>query len=145
MGDTKMATMLTVIVVVSVAAIGVAEGQSTPSCASKLVPCASYMNSTNPPSSCCDPLREAVTNELQCLCNLYETPGLLESFGINVTQALHLTAACKIPGDLSACRATAPTSSSTPPPPGESGNDVGRIASTGASGLLLLWAFMMTY
>ncbi|KAK2979686.1 hypothetical protein RJ640_027266 [Escallonia rubra] len=143
MGDTKMAAMLTVMVAVA-AAIRVAEGQPTPSCASKLVPCANYMNSTNPPSSCCDPLREAVTNELPCLCNLYKS-GFLESLGINVTQALNLSATCKIPGDLSACTATAPTSSTTPPPPGQPGNDVGRIASTGASGLLLLWAFMMTY
>ncbi|KAK2979214.1 hypothetical protein RJ640_009612 [Escallonia rubra] len=104
MGYTKMAIMLTVIVVVVVAAISVAEGQSMPLCASKLVLCANYMNSTNPPSSCCDSLRDAVTNELPCMCNLYETLGLLESLGTKVTQALHVTAACKIPVDLSACR-----------------------------------------
>ncbi|KAI8537000.1 hypothetical protein RHMOL_Rhmol10G0300900 [Rhododendron molle] len=62
MGCLKISAVL-VAVAVLVAATKVAEGQSTASCAQKLVPCADYMNSTNPPASCCDPLRDVVTND----------------------------------------------------------------------------------
>lgn len=103
MGYSKMAALLTVVVVVLVG-IRAAEGQPAASCAQNLVPCASYLNSTTrPPSSCCDPLRETVTNDLVCLCNLYQTPGFLASLGVNLTQALDLSRKCGIPGDLSAC------------------------------------------
>ncbi|CAN1834284.1 Non-specific lipid transfer protein GPI-anchored 7 [Linum perenne] len=81
------------------ATITVTEAQGTanfPSCASKLVPCA-------PPATCCDPIKEAVKTELPCLCNLYNTPGLLNSFGINVTQAIGLTKRCGISADISNC------------------------------------------
>ncbi|KAG5544898.1 hypothetical protein RHGRI_017380 [Rhododendron griersonianum] len=49
----------------------VADAQ-TPSCAEKLVPCVEYMNISTgtPPASCCGPLGEVMTNEMQCLCNL---------------------------------------------------------------------------
>ena len=80
-----MAVALTAVV-----AATTAEAQTTvPSCAQKLIPCLDYINgTTTPPSSCCTPVKEAVTNELTCLCNLYSTPGLLASFNINVTQSI---------------------------------------------------------
>lgn len=77
----------------------------TPSCASKLVSCAPYLNSTSkPPGSCCDPLKEAVTKDLPCLCKLYENPNLLPSLGINVTQVIALVKNCDIPADLTDCK-----------------------------------------
>ncbi|CAN1834283.1 Non-specific lipid transfer protein GPI-anchored 7 [Linum perenne] len=109
------------------ATITVTEAQGTanfPSCASKLVPCAEYIgNTTKPPATCCDPIKEAVKTELPCLCNLYNTPGLLNSFGINVTQAIGLTKRCGISADISNCSkvptagAQSPTSSAVPTPP----------------------------
>ncbi|PSS11500.1 Lipid transfer-like protein [Actinidia chinensis var. chinensis] len=149
MGCTKFSVVAAV--VVAAVLMVVAEGQSsTPSCGQKLIPCANYINATNPPSSCCEPLREAVTKEITCLCNLYNTPGLLASFGINITQALLLPGRCKISGDLNSCvKASAPTSpSSSEPPPATPGNDkngVDRIAGTGISSLLLFWASLMLY
>ncbi|CAL9161729.1 unnamed protein product [Musa hybrid cultivar] len=54
---------------VVVAISGGAEGQLPPSCVSSLIPCAAYVNSTrSPPATCCDPLRQAVDADLQCLC-----------------------------------------------------------------------------
>ncbi|KAE9459432.1 hypothetical protein C3L33_08643, partial [Rhododendron williamsianum] len=121
----------------------------TPACAEKLVPCAEYINATGtPPAACCGPLKEAVTNEMQCLCNLYTAPGLLESFGINVTQAVHLPSRCNLVAS-NCSKASAPTSpTSNPPPPAASGNGsgvVGRIAWTVLPGLLLFWASVMLY
>lgn len=99
--SSKLSLLITVALMAATTTLTVAQ---PPSCASKLVPCAPYLNSTKPPASCCDPLREAVTKDLDCLCTLYENPTLLPSLGINVTQALALPKACNIPGDVSACK-----------------------------------------
>ncbi|XP_055822233.1 non-specific lipid transfer protein GPI-anchored 7 [Solanum dulcamara] len=119
MVSSKLSWLITVAMTAALLLATTTEAQTT-SCASKLVPCAPYLNSTSkPPASCCDPLREAVTKDLQCLCKLYENPTLLPSLGINVTQIIALTKNCNIPGDLTACKAASPSSSSpseiTPP------------------------------
>lgn len=125
-----------------------AQTPATQTCAAKLVPCAAYMNSTNPPDTCCNPLRQAVANERACLCNLYNTPGLLASMGIDVTQALQLTKECGASTDTSLCNASAtpPSSSTTTPPatPGDGGG-AGRMAWSGISGSFLILASMMFY
>ncbi|KAL2901882.1 Protein YLS3 [Bienertia sinuspersici] len=68
-----------------------------PSCASKLTACVNYLNATTtPPSTCCNPLKEAVTNERPCLCSIYNNPDLVKAFNINITQALNLPKLCHI-------------------------------------------------
>ncbi|XP_031393451.1 lipid transfer-like protein VAS [Punica granatum] len=142
-------SLLVLAVALAAALILSAEAQSsTPACAQQLVPCANYMNSTNPPDTCCNPIREAVATERECLCNLYNTPGLLQSLGINVTQALQLTRACGVNADTGLCNASAlsPSSPSTPGGvPGNGDNDAGRMMWSGLPGLLLLWASMLLY
>lgn len=94
-----MAVVLAVALVISTAALAAAQstGGETPSCASKLVACVDYLNATTtPPSSCCDPLKEAVTNEKACLCSIYNNPSLIQAFHINITQALNLPRLCRI-------------------------------------------------
>ncbi|XP_060179982.1 non-specific lipid transfer protein GPI-anchored 7-like [Lycium barbarum] len=135
------------LIMVALMAAMVADAQ-TPSCASKLVPCAPYLNATKPPAECCDPLREAITKDLDCLCKLYENPSLLPSLGINVTQALALPKACNITGDTSACKGSAPGpgSEALPPPAtpgGKDGNNVNRFTWSGMSILLVLCASLM--
>ncbi|XP_027085165.1 non-specific lipid transfer protein GPI-anchored 7 isoform X1 [Coffea arabica] len=149
MVSSKMSALITVVLMILVATTTtkVAEGQGTPSCASNLVPCADYLNSTHPPASCCNPLRVAVTTQLDCLCKLYENPALLAAFKINITQALKLPGYCGIPGNISACNAQAPGSSASETPPAQSGgkdnNGVGKIAGTGLTSLLLALASLM--
>ncbi|XP_057512064.1 non-specific lipid transfer protein GPI-anchored 7-like [Actinidia eriantha] len=128
------------------AVVLVAEGQPTPSCAEQLVPCVSFINATGtPPATCCDPLKEAVTQQMQCLCNLYNTPGFLKSVGIDVNQALLLPGRCNIAGgDLSSCvKASAPSSPSTEPPPATPGNGAGRFSWIGMPSMILFSVFMM--
>ncbi|KAI5655647.1 hypothetical protein M9H77_32834 [Catharanthus roseus] len=151
MVSSRMAVLMMAVLMIGVAT-RIAEAQSpTPECASKLVGCAEALNSTTPPpSTCCDPLREAVTNELDCLCNLYANPTLFRQLGINVTKALLLPQRCNIPGDISACRASSPggspsTPGSTTPATPRPGNGVGKIASSGLSSLLLIWASQMLF
>uniref|UniRef100_A0A2P2JA86 Bifunctional inhibitor/plant lipid transfer protein/seed storage helical domain-containing protein n=1 Tax=Rhizophora mucronata TaxID=61149 RepID=A0A2P2JA86_RHIMU len=100
--------MLSLLVVMAVAffvgSTTLTSAQNIPSCATKLIPCSDYLNSTTkPPSSCCNPVKEAVDKELPCLCNLYKNPGLLSSFGVNVTQALQISQRCGVKADLSVC------------------------------------------
>ncbi|XP_057977900.1 non-specific lipid transfer protein GPI-anchored 7 [Malania oleifera] len=137
------------VVAVLMGTTNVAEGQQTPACASKLVPCANYINSTNPPASCCDPLRQALEHEGDCLCTLYNTPGLLKTFGINVTDALLLPQHCKIPGNVNICsNNSAPSPTSVPAPPGVPGKDEnGGVSNawTGAWSLVVIWASVMLY
>lgn len=78
-------------------------GQQVPDCAAKLTPCGNYFNSTSPPDTCCSPLREAVRDQLKCLCNLYSDRQIFRALGINITQALQLPKHCGITTNLTAC------------------------------------------
>ena len=102
MGNHNLATLMSISVVVLMMVTSVAKAQ-TVDCASKLVPCANYINSTSPPASCCNPIKEALATQLTCLCGLYSDPAVLKSFGITVDQALNLTRACGVSTDLSKC------------------------------------------
>ncbi|XP_074358113.1 non-specific lipid transfer protein GPI-anchored 7-like [Apium graveolens] len=157
-GNTNMASLAAVLAVVMTVILS-AEGQDIPSCASGLVPCADYLNATTkPPASCCDPIKEAVTKQLPCLCNLYNTPGLLKSFGINVTQAIRLPTLCGVPGDLCQGGGKSNSSSIVPatgtPKANDSSpksstptlkSDAGRLASTGIFSCVLIWASLILY
>ena len=101
MGANKMCELVVVVaVVVAVMMAGVGEAQNTASCASELTACADYLNSTSPPANCCTPLKNAVENDKDCLCNLYNNPSLLQSLNINVTDALQLPKNCGITEEL---------------------------------------------
>nr|GME00451.1 lipid transfer-like protein VAS [Ipomoea batatas] len=102
MASTKMLATAIAALAAVLMLTATATAQST-SCANNLIPCAAYLNSTKPPASCCDPLKETVTKELSCLCNLYKNPEVLKSLGVNITQALELPKHCGISNDVSAC------------------------------------------
>ena len=98
-GSGKMKTLILGVVLVT-ALTAIAETQD--SCASELVACAGSINATTkPPSACCDSFEEVVAHQLECLCNLeYNTPDLLRSLEINVTQALQPPTLCGVPDNL---------------------------------------------
>ena len=75
------------------------------SCAQSLVPCFPYLNNATvqPQDDCCNPVREAVTNQLPCLCNLYSDPNLLASLNVTVSEVLRISRECGVTTDLSAC------------------------------------------
>ncbi|PPD76867.1 hypothetical protein GOBAR_DD26208 [Gossypium barbadense] len=116
-----MAKLLMVVIYVVLGTMAtVTDRQAT--CAQKLVPCAPYRNNSTakPQNYCCNPIREAVANELPCLCNLYKDPTLLAFFNVTVAEALRISRECGITTDLSACNefcfpATATSPSSAPP------------------------------
>ncbi|PON92938.1 Bifunctional inhibitor/plant lipid transfer protein/seed storage helical domain containing protein [Trema orientale] len=138
-------TMVAILVVV-MAVLSAVEAQ-TPSCANNLVDCVDSLNATKPEAKCCNSIKQAVATELSCLCTLYNTPGLLQSFGVTVAQALGLTQKCGVPVKLDQCKSAAPTPQSQPTPgvPGSDGNGAGRAVWTGMSTLFLVSVSMLFY
>ncbi|XP_017220544.1 non-specific lipid transfer protein GPI-anchored 7 isoform X1 [Daucus carota subsp. sativus] len=142
--------ILRVVFVIALTAIMSAEAQDVPTCASALVPCAVFLNATTkPPASCCDPLKDAVANQLECLCNLYNTPDLLNSLKINVTQALRLPTLCGVPDNLCQCgnrtSPNVPASGSPRYNDSSSKNHAGRLTSAGIFSGLLIWASLTLF
>jgi hypothetical protein len=63
-----------------------------------------YMNGTGPPpDTCCGPLKDAVKNELPCLCALYASPEIFKAFNINISDALRLSKRCGVSDTTAAC------------------------------------------
>lgn len=103
-GLTRMNSLILAVLVVAMTASWVTEAQTLPPCVQKLMGCADSLNTTTkPPETCCAPLKEALTNELPCLCKLYSDTDLLKSFKINVTQSMEIPARCGIDVSLDAC------------------------------------------
>ncbi|CAN6200721.1 unnamed protein product [Urochloa humidicola] len=107
-----------------------AQTSNTPDCAAKLAPCAPYINTTGtPPDTCCGPIKEAVQNELQCLCGLYASPEIFKAFNINVTQALGVSKRCGLSDTTDACKGS----------PSGGKNSGHRTVSVGFPGLMSLF------
>ncbi|XP_074326809.1 non-specific lipid transfer protein GPI-anchored 7-like [Apium graveolens] len=131
-GLARMNSLILAVLVVAMTASWVTEAQTLPSCVQNLIGCADSLNTTTkPPETCCAPLKEALTNELPCLCKLYTNTDLLKSFSINVTQSMEIPARCGLDANLDACS-------------GPSSN-VGRIASTGIFSSLMILAAAMVF
>ncbi|TKY70858.1 Lipid transfer protein VAS [Spatholobus suberectus] len=125
----------------------IADGQTVPLCANQLSPCIDFMNSTNPPDTCCNPIKEINATQKTCFCQLALTPGILEGLGTTTTQAVQLLHLCGVNFEISTCKA----SSSAPPPslvqlPAMLGGDeggAGRVTFTGLSFALILCACVL--
>uniref|UniRef100_A0A453SJ68 Bifunctional inhibitor/plant lipid transfer protein/seed storage helical domain-containing protein n=1 Tax=Aegilops tauschii subsp. strangulata TaxID=200361 RepID=A0A453SJ68_AEGTS len=77
---------------------------AVPSCASKLVTCAGYLNTTDtPPESCCDPLKEAAATQAACMCAILMNKAALQAFGVAPEQGVLLAKRCGVTTDASTC------------------------------------------
>ncbi|KAK3131254.1 hypothetical protein QOZ80_6BG0504110 [Eleusine coracana subsp. coracana] len=80
------------------------DGTAVPSCASKLVPCGAFLNSTStPPATCCGPLKEAAFNETKCMCAMLLNKAALQAFGVAPDQGMALAKRCGVTVDASVC------------------------------------------
>ncbi|XP_044465346.1 non-specific lipid transfer protein GPI-anchored 9 [Mangifera indica] len=105
--------------------------EEPPSCVNSLLPCKPYLKSNAPPSSCCAPLKEMLTKDVACLCNLFNNLEVLKSFNLTQDEALHLPKACGAVFDVSTCKtASSPAPSSGPP---SNSNSSGTPSSNSAS------------
>ncbi|RDX77508.1 hypothetical protein CR513_42362, partial [Mucuna pruriens] len=135
-----------VVALVLMMSLAEAQSDSSTSCASSLTTCAQYLSSnTTPPSSCCDPIKQTVANDLACLCKVYAS-GVLQSFNVSIDQALALSRRCGITSDLSSCKngsAPSPASGAPPATPGGDKGGAGRVTFTGLSFILLFWKLLI--
>ncbi|WOL04326.1 lipid transfer-like protein VAS [Canna indica] len=112
-----MAAATAIVALAVVASLVGVEAQ--PACAAQLSACGPYLNATSkPPESCCGPMREAVKNDMACLCAILENPSVSRAFNITPDNASRLAKACGLADDQMNGCAPAPA---VPPPPASSG------------------------
>ncbi|VAI78684.1 unnamed protein product [Triticum turgidum subsp. durum] len=115
---------------------------AVPSCASKLVTCAGYLNITDtPPESCCDPLKEAAATQAACMCAILMNRAALQAFGVAPEQGVLLAKRCGVTTDASTCAkysagagADAGTAGSTAASSASTGTAASTVAKPTASG-----------
>ncbi|EHA8586454.1 putative Type X nonspecific lipid transfer protein LTPX05 [Cocos nucifera] len=90
-------------VVALLLAVVTGSAQQVPACASKLLPCANYLNATSPPESCCGPLKQAAKDDTDCLCSIFNDKTVLQAFKVDIEQALQLAKNCGIDAGNSVC------------------------------------------
>ncbi|KAL9306544.1 putative bifunctional inhibitor/plant lipid transfer protein/seed storage helical [Arabidopsis thaliana] len=86
-------------------------------CIQKLMPCQPYLHlATPPPATCCMPLNEIVAKDATCLCAVFNNVDMLKSLNLTKENALDLPKACGAKADVSLCKTSAGTNSSSTPP-----------------------------
>ncbi|KAJ8511308.1 hypothetical protein OPV22_001742 [Ensete ventricosum] len=144
-----MMTVVAVVMVVLTVMSGGGEGQSsTPSCVSNLVPCGSYVNSNGtPPASCCTPLKEAVDNDLKCLCTVLNDTTVMKAFNISTEAGYRLARSCGISNfrDCSNVSSPSATPPPPPPPPGKNNGDGHNANWIGISTYISLFVFLLLH
>ncbi|CAJ1928320.1 unnamed protein product [Sphenostylis stenocarpa] len=95
--------MMSWMLVLGITVISFANGQTVPPCARRLSPCIDFMNSTNPPQTCCDPVKEVNTTQKTCFCQVALSPGMLEGIGITTAQAVQLLQSCGVDFKITNC------------------------------------------
>lgn len=77
-------------------------------CMHQLLPCQPFLKAPNdPPPTCCDPLKEMVTNSSDCLCQFINNPTMILSLEVSKDDIMKLPKACGIKVDISKCNANA--------------------------------------
>lgn len=103
----SMQLMMALVLMMGITVIGLAEAQDViPPCAYELPSCLDYINSTNPPNFCCDPIKYLYATQQTCLCKLVFTPDIIEGFGINSTQAIKFGHSCGLDLNITMCKGT---------------------------------------
>lgn len=92
------------VLVLGISAIGFGNGQEVPPCLAPLSPCINFLNSTNPPQTCCNPIKEMNATQNSCFCQLALTPGALEALGTTIPQALQLVQSCGVNFKITSCK-----------------------------------------
>ncbi|RRT49813.1 hypothetical protein B296_00037329 [Ensete ventricosum] len=77
-----------------------------PVCLSKLMPCVSFLHSSEQPTVvCCIPLKFALANDVDCLCDIFYSQDILRTFNVTQPAVRDLPPRCGLPPvDLSKCK-----------------------------------------
>jgi len=93
-----------IVLVLGMTVIEFANGQNMPECWKQLSPCLYFMNSTKPPQTCCNPIKEINATQKSCFCQIASTPGIFEGLGITASQAIHLLQLCGVNFKTTTCK-----------------------------------------
>ncbi|XP_027362605.1 uncharacterized protein LOC113870210 [Abrus precatorius] len=126
-----------IFLMMGIAVISFANGQNVPPCAVELSPCIEYMNSTNPPDTCCNPIKEIDATQKTCFCELGLTPGVLEGLGTTTAQAVQLLHSCGVNFNI--------TTTCKEAMPGDDEGGACRVAMAGLSFALLMCCFSVLF
>ncbi|CAL9170748.1 non-specific lipid transfer protein GPI-anchored 3-like [Musa acuminata AAA Group] len=105
-----------------------------PVCLSKLMPCVSFLHSSEQPTVvCCIPLKFALANDVDCLCDIFYSQELLQTFNVTRQAVRDLPPRCGLrPIDLGKCNNSSASQSSplpslnvTSPPKGTPSGSLG--------------------
>lgn len=83
-----------------------ASAGEAPACLQKLLACQPYLVAAppSPPASCCVPLKEIIDNDIQCLCQVFDNPMIMNTLNVTKDEALKLPKACGDNIDASICK-----------------------------------------
>ena len=101
---TKLSSFISLLFLSVCASTAWSQGNGTYPCLSKLMPCAAFIKSPNPPATCCIPLKDAIDKEVDCLCSLFNNQEILKTFNVTQDDALKLPKNCGADTDLSKCK-----------------------------------------
>ncbi|CAL9137097.1 unnamed protein product [Musa textilis] len=89
-----------------------------PVCLSDLMPCVSFLHSSEQPTVvCCVPLKFALADDVDCLCDIFYRRDLLRSFNVTQQAVRDLPPRCGLrPVDLGKCDNSSAAPSSPLPP-----------------------------
>ncbi|KAL8150096.1 hypothetical protein V2J09_019904 [Rumex salicifolius] len=143
----KIRRVMAAVLMIGWLATVIRESEAQATCAASLTPCADYINATHPPATCCSPLKEALATQKMCLCNIFNDPNTLKSFGINVTDALSLPTRCNITtgasSNICAAPSQSPATTNTSTASGKNAADI--VAWSGVSSILAVMASLALY
>ncbi|XP_040995784.1 non-specific lipid transfer protein GPI-anchored 3-like [Juglans microcarpa x Juglans regia] len=129
---------------------GSSESAASMPCVQKLLPCKEYLKPpvSMPPASCCVPLKEMLTDDVNCLCRVFDNPEILKSFNVTQDDALKLPKACGSNADISLCKKAAgmPASSASSPPSSDDSKSAAAaygVSQFGGSGLAALFLALL--
>ncbi|KAA8541378.1 hypothetical protein F0562_025352 [Nyssa sinensis] len=113
---------------------GESAGAASMPCVQKLLPCQPYLKSSSaPPSTCCLPLKQMITEDAKCLCEIFNNAQLLKNFNVTQDDALKLPKACGTDADISVCKKGAAEPTATPPTGSSTSSPTTKSAANGNS------------
>ncbi|XP_059455717.1 non-specific lipid transfer protein GPI-anchored 9-like [Corylus avellana] len=114
---------------------GSSGGGNSMACLQKLLPCQAYLKPpSSPPTACCLPLKEMVSDDPKCLCDVFDNPDILKSLNVTKDDAMKLAKACAVNADISVCNkeASPPTNSAAALAPSSSNSSSSNKSSNSA-------------
>ncbi|KAI9080048.1 hypothetical protein K1719_037981 [Acacia pycnantha] len=116
-------------------------------CVKMLAPCEPYLKrpgtaSGTPPDTCCQPLKDMIAGDVECLCNMFNSSDMLQTFNATKDDALKLPNSCGLDADVSKCNNGATSSSNNS---SSSGTAADKSKSTSSTTMITPCGLVLTF